>query len=139
MSDKHYKITPNRNAFGDITSYSVDEVDSATIQANGTVADWMFKGSLIFWIFPIISACILLSPVIFFVSRHLLKKYEGRLGANDLKILKIAKKLSLGVLIWMVFCWVIMLIGATVLLLQHIGVIDVPILRLIVEQITGLF
>ena len=127
------KITPHYNQLGYVESYTVSDVSQAEIEANGRVSEWYMKiSTIIFLLILIPPLFFMLSPVLYFVSRHILKK-GGEFKKR--KLLVIVNKVTLAILIYWIICLSIILICGTVYFLHRFGIIEVPFL----DKITDLF
>ena len=133
------KIIPNRNLFGSIESYTVREetdVEKAEDRAAGTVAQWWLYGFLGLFLLPFIPMVLALSPIWYFVTRHMLKKEKEKNTpdtSKKVKFLKIANKITLVVFIWLIVSWTIILVCGSIFLLYYFGMIDIPILDQMIE------
>ena len=130
------RITPERNLYGRITGYTVSDVSEQEIEANGTVANWYMKLSVfgfLLIVFP--PLFILLSPVLYFVSKRVLR--EGG-DLKHKKLLTVVNKITFAILIYWIASLAVALIGVVVFSLHYFEIIDVPFLDLILEHFKNL-
>ncbi len=127
------RITPERNVYGYIDSYTVSDVSEREIQINGTVSEWYLKISTLFYVLIFLPPLfILLSPILYFVSKNILKKggeFKNR------KMFIVVNKITLGITVYWIVCLIIMLICGIVYLLHYFGIIEVQFADKLIELI----
>ena len=126
------RITPERNLFGDVTGYTVSDVDPREIEINGKVAEAYMKITAVFFALIFLPPLfIMASPILYFVSRNMLKKESE---FKNRKLLVVVNKITLVILIYWIVCLSLILIFGTVYFLYRFGVIEIPLLDQILEM-----
>ena len=130
------RITPETNVFGKVTGYTVSDVSESEIEANGIVSEWYLKiQSVLILLVCLPPLFILFSPVIYFVTRHILQK---GCDLNNKKFIVIINKITFGILIYWILSLCLIFLFGIVFLLHYLGIVEIPIFDILIQGLVNL-